>query len=90
MRPRFKIQWVRRSGTATDLRQLEIPPGDAWGLGTFFEKVHTAVRSGIPRISEFDAMSEDDRAILIAYWRALDKMAAWERWTQEQKARANG
>jgi len=43
------------------------------------------IRSGIPKRSDWDALSEEDRAEKIAYWRTRDNMAAWEQWNQERR-----
>lgn len=34
-------------------------------------------------MSEFDALDETDKAYLIAYWRTVDRMEAWENQKRE-------
>jgi hypothetical protein len=47
--------------------------------------VRVAVRSGLT-VSGFDSLDENDKAYLIAYWRTIDSMTAYESQEAEDKA----
>lgn len=48
--------------------------------------MHAAVRSDIPDIEVFDAMSEYSKGMLVSYWRHRDRMDAWENQVATEEA----
>jgi hypothetical protein len=40
--------------------------------------VRAAIQSGVPEISKFDQFSAKDKAVLIAHYRTVEMMEAWE------------
>lgn len=44
-----------------------------------------AVRSNIPEWSRWVTLAEDDKHMLVAYWRIKDRMRAWEQYQMEKE-----
>lgn len=65
------------------LSTLKLRDGE-WSYSIVYAEIATAKDWGRTP-SEFRSLSEEDRAMMIAYTRATGKMRAWERQEQERE-----
>lgn len=87
-RPHFEIVFAKSSNEAhwLDLGQLRTKiKRSPWRHSAFFEQVAVATEKlGIP-FSQFQAWSDADKAIAIAYFRATGTMSAYEDYLREKE-----
>lgn len=70
------MRWGKPDGTK--LADLPIrKTGQAWYYSQRYEQVRAAIRTGILP-SAFDALSGEDKAYIVAYWRTVDRMESYE------------
>lgn len=80
------MRWNGPDGPSLNQLLRQIPKSDGrWFFNTRFEQINVAVESGIPRMSDFDALDPMDRAYLIARYRTRQKMATYEAWLQQKE-----
>jgi len=72
---------VRWKGTP--LKQLHLPRGE-WSYTGDFEAMRAARDWRMTR-TQFEALSDEDRAWMIAFTRTESRMQAWERAEQERE-----